>query len=180
MNFTLFAVGLIKIVFGGLVAALGIWLAFRGLNRLLRTNAVEDLRKGNTAAGILHASSLLALGLLVQHSVQATSDAADLILRSPPFQLAMVGKVALFALLHVVLSLAVGTGVLALGVLLFDRMTPGLDELDEVRKGNVSLALVLSAILLVLALLTAPGLQAALNGLIPFPKLPDAMLHAPA
>lgn len=180
MNLTLFLVGLVKIVFGGLVAALGIWLAFRGLNRLLGTDAVEDLRKGNTAAGIVHAASLLALGLLVQHAIQATFDAMDLTLRTPPFQPVMVGKLLLFAVLHVVLSLGVGTAVLAMGVVLFDKMTPGLDELAEVRKGNVSLALVLAAIVIVIALLTAPGLQAALNGLIPFPQLPDAVLRAPA
>lgn len=180
MNLTLVAVGLVKIVFGGLVAALGLWLAFRGLNRLLRTNAVEDLRQRNTAAGIVHAASLVSLGLLVQHAVQATSDAMDLTFRASPIHLAMVGKLLVSAIVHVVLSLGVGTAVLAGGVLLFDKMTPGVDELEEVRKGNVPLALVLAAILLVIALLTAPGLQAALNGLIPFPQLPDAVRLAPA
>ncbi|HYO71095.1 MAG TPA: DUF350 domain-containing protein, partial [Archangium sp.] len=74
----------------------------------------------------------------------------------------------------------VGTGVLALGMLLFDRITPGVDELAEVRRGNVALALVLAAILLVLAWLTAPGLQAALNGLIPFPELPPSTFQSPS
>lgn len=179
MDVTIFAAGLIKVIFGGLVAALGIWIAFRGLNRLLGTNALEDLRQGNTAAGIVHAASLLALGLLVQHAIQATSDAVDLTVRTMPFQPVMVARLALFSVLHVVLSLGVGTGVLALGVLLFDKMTPGLDELEEVRRGNIALALVLSAILVVIALLTAPGLQAALNGLIPFPQLPAGVLRAP-
>jgi uncharacterized membrane protein YjfL (UPF0719 family) len=179
MDLTLVSVGLIKVIFGGLVAALGIWIAFRGLNRLLGTNALEDLQQGNTAAGIVHAASLLALGLLVQHAIQATSDAVDLTLRTHPLQPAMLARLALSAVLHVVLSLGVGTAVLALGVMLFDKMTPGLDELAEVRRGNIALALVLSAILVVIALLTAPGLQAALNGLIPFPRLPEGVLRAP-
>ncbi len=179
MDLTLVSVGLIKVIFGGLVAALGIWIAFRGLNRLLGTNALEDLQQGNTAAGIVHAASLLALGLLVQNAIQATSDAMDLTLRTSPLQPAMLARLALSAVLHVVLSLGVGTAVLALGVMLFDKMTPGLDELAEVRRGNIALALVLSAILVVIALLTAPGLQAALNGLIPFPRLPEGVLRAP-
>jgi uncharacterized membrane protein YjfL (UPF0719 family) len=179
MDLTLVSVGLIKVIFGGLVAALGIWIAFRGLNRLLGTNALEDLQQGNTAAGIVHAASLLALGLLVQHAIQATSDAMDLTLRTSPLQPGMLAWLALSAVLHVVLSLGVGTAVLALGVMLFDKMTPGLDELAEVRRGNIALALVLSAILVVIALLTAPGLQAALNGLIPFPRLPEGVLRAP-
>lgn len=180
MNLLLVAVGLLKVVFGGLVAALGIWLAFRGMNRLLGTHPTEDLRQGNMAAGVVHASSLLALGLLVQRAVQATFDAVDLTVAGPRPEAALVGRLVLVALLHVGLTLGVGAGVLALGALLFDRITPGLDELEEVRRGNVALALVLSAILVVVALLTAPGLQAALNGLIPFPELPADMFRAPA
>ncbi|MFY1830540.1 DUF350 domain-containing protein [Myxococcus fulvus] len=180
MDFTLFVVGLIKVVLGGLVAALGIWLALRGLSRILGSRPEEELRQGNVAAGLVHASSLVSLGLLVQHAVQATSDAVDLVVRAPLFQWSMVPGLVAVAALHVGLSLIVGVTVLALGILLFDRMTPGIDELAEVRKGNVAAGLILSAILLVLALLTAPGLQAALNGLIPFPQLPEGTLVAPA
>lgn len=179
MNLILVAVGLSKVVFGGLVAALGIWLAFRGLHRLLGTDPTGDLRTGNVAAGVVHAASLLALGLLVQNAVNATFDAVDLTFRGPVAPSALL-RLTVFALLHVGVSLLVGTGVLALGVLLFDKITPGLDELAEVRRGNVALALVLAAILLVLALLTAPGLQATLNGLIPFPELPLSTFHSPA
>jgi uncharacterized membrane protein YjfL (UPF0719 family) len=180
MNLVLVAVGLSKVLFGGLVAALGIWLAFRGLNRLLGIDPTVDLKQGNVAAGIVHAASLLALGLLVQRAVGATFDAVDLTFQTPPLRLGAAVRLTVFALLHVGLSLAVGSGVLALGMLLFDRMTPGVDELAEVRRGNVALALVLAAILIVLALLTAPGLQAALNGLIPFPELPHATWQAPS
>nr|WP_217917933.1 MULTISPECIES: DUF350 domain-containing protein [unclassified Myxococcus] len=180
MDLLLLFVGLIKVVFGGLVAALGIWLALRGLSRILGANPAEELRQGNVAAGLVHAASLVSLGLLVQHAVQATSDALDLTVQNSTLQLPVVGRLVAVAVLHVGLSLGVGVTVLGTGVLLFDRMTPGIDELAEVRKGNVAAALILSAILLVLALLTAPGLQAALNGLIPFPQLPEGTLRAPA
>jgi len=180
MNLLLVAIGLSKVIFGGLVAALGIWLAFRGLNRLLGTIPTVDLQKGNAAAGIVHAASLFALGLLVQNAVNATFDAVDLTFHSASVQPGALARLILFALMHVGVSLLVGTAVLALGVVLFDRITPGVDELAEVRRGNVALALVLAAILLVIALLTAPGLQAALNGLIPFPELPSSTYRSPS
>lgn len=179
MNLLLVAVGLSKVVFGGLVAALGIWLAFRGLHRLLGTDPTGDLRTNNVAAGVVHAASLLALGLLVQNAVNATFDAVDLTFRGPDVAPSALLRLTVFSLLHVGVSLLVGTGVLALGVTVFDKITPGLDELAEVRRGNVAAALVLAAILLVLALLTAPGLQATLNGLIPFPELPASTYHSP-
>lgn len=180
MNSTLVLLGLVKVAFAGLVAAFGIVLAFRGLNRLVGTDPTADLKQGNVAAGIVHAASIVALGLLVQRAVQATFDAIDLTFRAQPFPWGHAPWLGLFALMHVGLSLAVGSGVLALGALLFDRLTPGFDELAEVRRGNVATALLLAAILVVLALLTAPGLQAALDGLIPFPKLPEATYRAPA
>jgi uncharacterized membrane protein YjfL (UPF0719 family) len=180
MNLLLVTVGLSKVVFGGLVAALGIWFAFRGLNRLLGMDPTADLARGNPAAGIVHAASLLALGLLARDAVNATFDAVDLSLHQEPPGPLLLARLLLFAFTHVGVSLLVGTGVLALGVLLFDKITPGVEELVEVRRGNVALALVLAAILLVIALLTAPGLQAILNGLIPFPSLPPSTFRAPA
>lgn len=180
MDPTLFVVGLMKVVLGGLVAALGIGLSMRGLSRLLDSHPVEELRQGNVAAGLVHATSLVSLGLLVQHALKATSDAVDLAVQNPPVSAMAVLQLLGLALVHVGLSLAVGVAVLALGVRLFDKMTPGIEELAEVRKGNIAAALLLCAFLLVIALLTAPGLQAALNGLIPFPQLPTGMLRAPA
>jgi uncharacterized membrane protein YjfL (UPF0719 family) len=180
MNLLLVAVGLSKVVFGGLVAALGIWLAFRGLNRLLGTDPTVELQQGNVAAGIVHAASLLSLGLLVQNAVSATFDAVDLTFRGASVQPGALARLTFFAVMHVGVALLVGTAVLALGMVLFDRITPGMDELAEVRRGNVALALVLAAILVVIALLTAPGLQATLNGLIPFPELPASTYRAPS
>ncbi|RKH49954.1 DUF350 domain-containing protein [Corallococcus llansteffanensis] len=180
MDLTLFFVGLVKVVFGGLVAALGIGLGMHGLGRLLDSHPVEELRQGNIAAGLVHATSLVSLGLLVQHALKATGDAVDIAVQNPPVSPVAVLQLMGLSLVHVALSLAVGVAVLALGVRLFDRMTPGIDELAEVRKGNIAAALILCAFLLVIALLTAPGLQAALNGLIPFPQLPTGMLRAPA
>jgi hypothetical protein len=47
----------------------------------------------------------------------------------------------------------------------------GVDEIAEIRKGNVAPAIVLAAVMVVLALMTAPGLENALEGLLPLPEL---------
>lgn len=184
MNPLFFGVGLAKVLFGFVVAALGIVLAFKLLDRLLAAHAdagaEKNLLRRNAAAGALHAASLLALGLLAQNAVRATFDAMDLTLRAVPVPLGAILRLFAFAAAHVVLTLLVGVAVLASGVWLFSRMTPGIDELNEVDNGNVAAALVLGAILIVLALLTAPGLQAALEQLIPFPSLPPRGLVAPS
>lgn len=184
MNALFFVVGLAKVLFGFVVAALGIVVAFKLLDRLLAAHAdaghEKSLLRKNAAAGILHASSLLALGLLAQNALRATFDAIDLTIRAVPIPISSLLELFGFATGHVALTLLVGVAVLASGVWLFGRMTPGIDELNEVDRGNVAAALVLGAILIVLAMLTAPGLQATLEQLIPFPDLPPRGVIAPS
>jgi hypothetical protein len=73
-----------------------------------------------------------------------------------------------------------GSTLLAVGVWLFDLMTPGIDELAAVREGKVGPALLLGGIVVTLALLAAPGLEALLSGLVPFPSLPSGIGESPS
>jgi len=145
-----------------------------------RSSSDDELRRGNVATAVLEAAALLSFGILVQHAVSTTFSAMDLTYHghepSPP----MLGRFALYGLLHVSISLIVGTGALAIGTWIFGRLTRGVDELAEVRKGNVAPALVLGAVMVVMALVTAPGLQTALDGLLPLPVLDRDELVAPS
>lgn len=181
MNLVLFLTGLGKVAFGIAVGALGIFLASRVLNRLLRSGeADEEQKKGNVAAGVLYASSLVALGLLVQHAVSATFSAMDLMHRGVAITGPVLMRFGIYALVHVTFSLAVGAGVIAIGTAIFAKLTRGIDEIAEVRKGNVAPALVLGAVMVVMAMMTAPGLQTALDGLLPLPTLGRDQLIAPS
>lgn len=203
MDGTLLVTGLVKLALGALVAVGAIALAFRGLARLLGTGRHEthakdggergspepgveggavslEVRPPNPATGTLQASSLLAMGLLVRHALAATFDAIDLALAATKLDLALLGRLTLYALGHLGLSLTVGVAVLALGVRLFNAMTPGIDELDEVRRGALGPALVLGAILVVTALLTGAGLSEVLSALLPLPELPRGLFLSPS
>ena len=181
MNVTLFLLGLGKVFFGIIVGAAGIFCASRLLGRMIRWGDTEaEIKRGNLAAAVLEAAALIAFGLLVQHAVQATFTAMDLAYRGQAPQPAMVARFALYGLLHVGVSLTVGAWALATGAWIFSKLTRGVDEMAEVRKGNVGPALVLGAVLVVMALVTAPGLQMALEGLIPLPKLDRDEMVAPS
>lgn len=172
MNLSLFAFGIGKVVFGVVVGAIGVLFASRAVGKLMRWGNVDsEIRGGSVAAGVLKACSLVSLGLLVQHAVTATFSAMDLLYRGEALKTSMLVQFAAYGLMHVVVSLAVGAGVLALGAALFNRLTPRVDEMEEIRRGNVAPAVVLGAVMIVMALMTAPGLQTALDGLLPLPEL---------
>ena len=172
MNAFLFFVGLGKVLFGIIVGAIGVLFASRAIGKLMRWGNVDsEIQSGNMAAGVLKGCSLVALAILVQHAVTATFSAMDLLYRGQPLETPMLIQFAAYAIAHVCFSLAVGAGMLALGAVIFNWMTRGVDEMAEVRKGNVAPAIVLGAVMIVMSLMTAPGLQTALDGLLPLPVL---------
>ena len=180
MNTSLFLVGLSKVAFGIIVGALGIFIAARALHRLLGSGSTEGhTREGNVAVGVLKAGSLIALGILCQHSVTATFGAMDLLYSGQSLTLSAAGSLALYALLHLGVSIVVSAAVLALGSWLFTFLTRDVDEMKEIQAGNVAPAIVLAAVMVVLALMTAPGLQTTLDGLLPIPELGRDQIAAP-
>lgn len=173
MNAGVLAAGAVKLFIGIGLGGLGVVLAWKLLSRLLQSSEGVKL-EDNPAAGVLHASALISLGLLVRQVLSALFDTIDLFLLRGDF-VKTLPRVLLLGGLHIGLALGLGTALLALGVFIFNRLTPGIDELAEVRAGKLGPALVLGAILLTLALLAAPGLEALLSGLIPYPQLPDGV-----
>jgi uncharacterized membrane protein YjfL (UPF0719 family) len=74
----------------------------------------------------------------------------------------------------------VGAAALAIGAFLFSRLTRGVDEIAQIRKGNVAPAIVLGTVMVVIALMVAPGLETALDGLLPLPTLARDEVVAPS
>lgn len=169
MNSSLLAAGAVKLLLGIGLGGLGVFVAYRVLSRLLGGGAkLEE----NPAAGVLHATALLSLGLLARQSLASFYDTLDLLLARGEV-MKTLPRVLLLGGLHVGLALALGSMLLFLSVWLFNRLTPGVDEVAQVRAGALGPALVLGAILITFALLAAPGLEALLSGLVPWPQLPD-------
>jgi hypothetical protein len=176
VNLSLLLVGVVKLAVGILLGGVGVTLAYRLLARRLKSHVpVED----NVAIGVLHSSALVALAMLTRNSLSATYDTIDLAVHRGALGLMGLLKVAAHSVLHIGLALVLGSALLTLAVWLFNALTPGVDEVAQVAQGKVAPALVLGAILLVFAILAAPGLEAVLSGLVPFPELPTGTSVAP-
>ncbi|MEE2900201.1 MAG: DUF350 domain-containing protein [Gemmatimonadota bacterium] len=173
-------IGVAKLIFGAIVAVVGITVAARVATRLGGFSSMEEgIRSGNAANGLVLAASMVAMGILVQHAVRGTFGALDLLIHAPG-EWFLVGWVFVYATGHVAAALAVGSAIIALGVRTFNRLTPEVDEVTEIREGNVASALVLAAVLVVIALLAQQGVETMLDGLLPLPTLGRDTLIAPS
>ena len=179
MDPMLILVGIAKLVFGILVGVVGITVAGRLATRLAGFSSIDEgLRAGNSAIGIVVAGAILSIGILVQHAVSGTFGALDLLIHSERSWVG-VSWVFAYAAAHLAAALGVGGLLLVVGTRAFVHLTPEVDEIAEIREGNVAGALVLSAVLVVLALLAQQGVETMLDGLLPLPQLGRDGLVAP-
>jgi uncharacterized membrane protein YjfL (UPF0719 family) len=175
-----FVIGILKIAFGFLVGVVGIWLASHLFNWLIGARKTDDaVGRGNLGIAVLKGSGLVALGILCRNAVESSFAALDYLALARGTSWSLLGNLVLHSLLHIVLALATGACVLAAGTKLFDKLTGGVEEMEQIREGHFAPAIVVGAVLVVLALLTAPGLETALEGLLPVPELPEGVLPAP-
>ena len=172
MNSELLLIGGLKLVFGTLVGIIGIGLGSRLVARLLGIqDAAKELADGNHAVGIVMGGSILSMGLLMQHSIVSTFAAVDLITRSTAGEEFGVGQLLLYGVGLLGMSLILTGLIIMFGVRLFMWLTRGIDELGQVRDGNIAPALVMGMVMVVLALMASPGLSTLLDGLLPLPTL---------
>ncbi len=105
-----------------------------------------ELRRGNAAVGVVLGSIIVAVAIVLRPALVVNSAAWD-----------VGGDVFFRVLLAEALQLAIGLvlaiGTLALALLLFAALTRGIDEIEELKKGNLAIAGLLAGVVLGISLL---------------------------
>ncbi|RPI37220.1 MAG: DUF350 domain-containing protein [Methanoregulaceae archaeon] len=148
--------GIIQLVIAIAFAVVALYIGFWVLGKITRGIDVEkELAKGNAAVGILVASVFIAIALVVQSGVSGLSvginKALSLGLNSDGILTVVVAIVQL--LLGIIL--AVGAIYLALNIL--DRLTTGVNEFEELRRGNIAVALEMAGVIIAVAVIIQSG-----------------------
>ncbi len=171
MDTTIILIGLATLSFGVFVGVVGITTAARLIKRFAGLPDVDTaIHEGNIAVGISLAGAIFAMGLMVQNAVQNTFSALDL-LRYSANTWVDVTWVFAYAIGLILAALVVGAGVIIVGVRASVRLTPNIDEIEEIRNGNIACAIVMAVVLGVMGLLAREGLDTLLTGLLPLPPL---------
>jgi uncharacterized membrane protein YjfL (UPF0719 family) len=150
-------VGLIQLLISIIFAVLALYIGFAVLGRITKgIDEEKELAKGNNAVGIIVASVFVAIALVVQSGVSGLSVGINKALSVGILSvdgLLAVG-VALFQLI-IGIVLAVAAIYLALNIL--DKLTKGVEEFEEIKKGNVAVALEMGGVIIAVAVIIQSG-----------------------
>lgn len=139
----------------------GIWL----FDRLTAgIDEWKEMKKGNAAVGILLVSIIASMVLLIEHRILDLVFAIQAETPAIPWHTILL--ILAFTLANYVLALLGAIILVFLTINIIDRMTMDLDELAELKKGNVAVALLLAASLLLVVFVAREPFKTAFDLLI--------------
>jgi uncharacterized membrane protein YjfL (UPF0719 family) len=159
-------VGLIQLIVAIIFSVVALYIGFITLAKITKDIDVEkELAKGNAAVGIIVAAVFVAIALVVQSGVSGLSvgigKAASVGLLSLDGLLA-IGAAIVQLILGIVLAIAA----IYLSLNILDKLTKGVDEFEEIKKGNVAVALEMAGVIIAVAVIIQSGVLGITAALI--------------
>jgi uncharacterized membrane protein YjfL (UPF0719 family) len=146
---------LMQVFFGILLSILSVYLALRFFDNMTEDiDEIAELKKGNVAVAIVLLALVASIGTIVRQGVQQFD---DILLRGVSLPFFMIAFIMAVVQLVFVVVIAVLTMYVA--IVLLDSMTVGINELKELKRGNVAVAILIAGVLYTVAFVVAGTLS---------------------
>lgn len=156
------ALGFVQLILGLIFAAVAIYMGVRVFDRFTKgVDEMEELRRGNVAIGVLLAAVVITVAIIVQSGVGGLT-AAVLGARggtTTDYLIAILGGIV-----QLVLGIILSVVGIWMAISIFGRVTKGIDEEAELKRGNVAVAIVLSGFLIAVGFVIQAGVGAISAG----------------
>jgi uncharacterized membrane protein YjfL (UPF0719 family) len=150
-------IGLVQLIIAIIFSVVALYIGFSMMSKITKNiDEEKELAKGNVAVGIIVASVFVAIALVVQSGVSGLSVGIGKAASVGLFSLDGILAIgAAFVQLILGIVLAIGAIYLALNIL--DKLTKGVDEFEEIKKGNVAVALMMGGVIIAVAVIIQSG-----------------------
>jgi uncharacterized membrane protein YjfL (UPF0719 family) len=153
-------VGLIQLIIAIILAVVALYIGYATFSKITRgMDETEELRKGNVAVGIIIAAILFAIAIVVQSGIAGISIGIINALEGDWWSL-------IAAFIQLILGIILAIVVIYLALNIMDRLTKGLDEFEELKKGNVAVALLMAGVIVATAVIIQSGVIGITSALI--------------
>jgi uncharacterized membrane protein YjfL (UPF0719 family) len=150
-------VGLIQLIISIIFAVLALYIGFAVLIKINKNMDEEkEIARGNVAVGIIVAAVFIAIALVVQSGVSGLSVGINKALNVGI--LSVDGLLAIgVAFIQLILGIVLAVGAIYLALNVLAKLTKGVDEFEEIKKGNVAVALMMGGVIIAVAVIIQSG-----------------------
>jgi uncharacterized membrane protein YjfL (UPF0719 family) len=151
------AVGIFQLVISIVFAVIALYLGFAVMSKITQTiDEEKELARGNTAVGIVVASVFVAIALVVQSGVSGLTVGINKAVNAGLFSMDGMLSISV-AIIQLVLGIVLAVGAIYLALNILDRLTENLKEFEEIKKGNVAVALEMAGMIIAVAVIIQSG-----------------------
>jgi len=157
MLLTNVVVGLIQLIISIIFAVLALYIGFAVLIKINKNMDEEkELARGNVAVGIIVAAVFVAIALVVQSGVSGLSVGINKAISMGI--LSVDGLLAIgVAFTQLILGIVLAVGAIYLALYVLAKLTKGFDEFEEIKKGNIAVALMMGGVIIAVAVIIQSG-----------------------
>jgi uncharacterized membrane protein YjfL (UPF0719 family) len=157
MLLTNVVVGLIQLIISIIFAVLALYIGFAVLSKINKNMDEEkELARGNVAVGIIVAAVFVAIALVVQSGVSGLSVGINKAISVGI--LSVDGLLAIgVSFIQLILGIVLAVGAIYLALNILDKLTKGVEEFEEIKKGNVAVALEMGGVIIAVAVIIQSG-----------------------
>ncbi|MFA6362118.1 DUF350 domain-containing protein [Methanoregula sp.] len=152
------AVGIIQLIIAVILAVVALYIGFSVFGKITKdVDEQKELAKGNVAFGIVIAAIFVAIAVVVQSGVAGISVGIS---KASAFGFTSVdGLIAIsVAIIQLILGVLLAIGAIYLALNILDKLTKGIEEFEELKKGNVAVALEMAGVIIAVALIIQSGI----------------------
>jgi uncharacterized membrane protein YjfL (UPF0719 family) len=159
-------VGIIQLIIAIILAVVALYIGFSVLNRITKgMDEAKELAKGNVAVGILIAAVFIGIAVVVQSGVSGVSLGIAKAMSVGIFSVDGLVAIAV-AILQLILGIILAIVSIYLALKVLDRLTKGVEEFEELKKGNVAVALEMAGVIIAVAVIIQSGVIGITSALL--------------
>lgn len=150
-------VGIFQLIVAIIFAVIALYIGFWTLGKITKgIDEEKELAKGNTAVGIIVAAVFVAIAIVVESGVKGLSAGIGKAISVGIFS--TDGMIAIgLSIFQLILGIALAVGAIYLALNILDKLTKGVDEFEELKKGNVAVALEMAGVIIAVAVIIQSG-----------------------
>jgi uncharacterized membrane protein YjfL (UPF0719 family) len=151
-------IGIIQLIIGLGLAMGAIYMGIRLLDKLTKgIEEEEELKKGNVAVACLMLGVVIAIALVISGGVAGLTKNLTTIEKGATvvdYLIAIGGGVA-----QVIFGIIFAVVAIYLAFRIWDRITTRIEEVDELKKGNVAIGIIMAGVIIAVAIVIRAGVS---------------------
>ncbi len=162
-------IGLLQLVIAIILAVAALYIGFSVLGKITKgIDEEKEIAKGNAAVGILVASVFIAIGIVVQSGVSGVADGLRASLAAFENSEGLIAIIVpiFLSIIQLILGIVLAIGAIYLALNILDKLTKGIEEFEELKKGNVAVALEMAGVIITVAIIIQSGVLGITGAMI--------------